>query len=213
MKLLSLMVGEMGVNCYIPYCEETMKGVVIDPGDNGDKILRLTAKNDVQIKMILLTHGHFDHIGSVKEIKEQTEALVAIHSEDAEMLTNPSKNLSIFVGQESIQSPADILIEDGRELQIGAMKLTAIHTPGHTPGGLCYLSDEILFTGDTLFEGSVGRTDFPSGSQQVLMQSIYDKLMVLDDDLKIYPGHGRVSTLGKERETNPFLQGREDYDF
>jgi glyoxylase-like metal-dependent hydrolase (beta-lactamase superfamily II) len=93
------------------------------------------------------------------------------------------------------------------------MKLTAIHTPGHTPGGLCYLSDEILFTGDTLFEGSVGRTDFPSGSQQVLMQSIYDKLMVLDDDLKIYPGHGRVSTLGKERETNPFLQGREDYDF
>ncbi|NLB41650.1 MAG: MBL fold metallo-hydrolase [Clostridiales bacterium] len=208
-----MMVGEMGVNCYIPYCEETMKAVVIDPGDNGDKILRLTEKNNVQITMILLTHGHFDHIGSVKEIKERTGALVAIHSEDADMLTNPSKNLSSFVGHESIQSPADILIEDGRELQIGTMKLTAIHTPGHTPGGICYLSDEILFTGDTLFEGSVGRTDLPGGSQHVLMQSINEKLMVLADELKIYPGHGRVSTLGKERETNPFLQDREDFDF
>ncbi len=213
MKLLSLMVGEMGVNCYIPYCEETGQALVIDPGDNGDKILRLTEKNKVQITMILLTHGHFDHIGSVKEIKEQTGALVAIHSEDAEMLTDPEKNLSRFVGQESVQSPADILLKDGKELQIGTMKLTAIHTPGHTPGGLCYLSNEILFTGDTLFEGSVGRTDFPGGSQTILMQSINNKLMVLDDDLNVYPGHGRVSTLGRERNTNPFLQGREDFDF
>lgn len=213
MKLLSLMVGEMGVNCYIPYCEETLQGAVIDPGSNGNRILSLAEKHNVKITMVLLTHGHFDHIGSVKELKEKTGALVAIHSEDAEMLINPAKNLSSFVGLESIQCSADMLIEDGEELQIGNMKLKAIHTPGHTPGGLCYLSDEILFTGDTLFEGSVGRTDFPGGSQHTLMQSINDKLLILNDGLKVYPGHGRVTTLGRERETNPFLQDREDFDF
>ena len=213
MKLLSLMVGDMGVNCYILYCEETRLGVIIDPGSNGDKIFRLIQKNKIQIKYILMTHGHFDHIGSVKELKEKTGALVGIHPDDAKMLTNPMKNLSYLIDRESIQSPADVKIEDGMVLQVGNVKLTAIHTPGHTRGGLTYLADGILFTGDTLFEGSVGRTDLPGGDGRQLLRSIHDKLMILDDDLLVYPGHGRVSDLGRERETNPYLTNREEFDF
>ena len=162
--------------------------------------------------MILLTHGHFDHIGAVKELKEQTGAQAAIHSDDAEMLVNPEKNLSYFVGKNSVQCPADIMVENGRVVKIGNMKLTAVHTPGHTRGGLSYMTDKILFTGDTLFEGSVGRTDFPGGNSKILMQSIHNRLMVLDDEMLIYPGHGRISSIGRERAFNPFLHSREDFD-
>jgi hydroxyacylglutathione hydrolase len=213
LKLLSLIVGQLGVNCYIPYCEETLKCAVIDPGDKAEKILRLIKKYNLKTKYILLTHGHFDHIGAVKELQEQTGAQVGIHPLDAEMLTDPSASLSSFFGIELAQVPADVLVEDDMNLHIGNIMLRAIHTPGHTRGGLCYLGDGFLITGDTLFAGSVGRTDLPDGSHAALIQSIRQKLLTLDDDLIIYPGHGGISTLGQERKSNPFLQDREELDF
>jgi hydroxyacylglutathione hydrolase len=213
LKPLSLIVGNLGVNCYIPYCEETDQCAIIDPGDKADKILGLVQKNKLHPKYILLTHGHFDHIGAVKELKDKTGAQIGIHPGDAPMLLDPAKNLSIFTGGETVQVQADLMVEDGMILQIGNIHLKAIHTPGHTAGGLCYLGGGVLFTGDTLFAGSVGRTDLPGGSHSILIRSIQEKLMILQDDLVIYPGHGGFSTLGQERISNPFLQAGEDLDF
>lgn len=213
MKPLSLIVGALGVNCYIPYCEQTRQCAIIDPGDKADKILGLVQKNNLQPKYILLTHGHFDHIGAVKELKEKTGAQIGVHPEDAAMLIDPAENLSSLAGGKPIRIQADLMVEDGMVLQIGNIRFKAIHTPGHTAGGLCFLGEGVLFTGDTLFAGSVGRTDLPKGSHAALIQSIQEKLMILEDDLVIYPGHGGLSTLGQERFSNPFLQGREELDF
>lgn len=211
LKILSLIVGELGVNCYIPYCEQTRQCVVIDPGGSVDRILGLIKENNLQLKYILLTHGHFDHIGAVNELKEKTGARVAVHPEDSEMLMDPAKNLSSFVGGEPINVSADIMVEDGMELQVSNIKLQVIHTPGHTKGGVSYLGDGVIFTGDTLFAGSIGRTDLPGGNYRILIKSIREKLLVLDDNLVIYPGHGPSSTIGNEYASNPYLQSGEEF--
>jgi len=208
---LSLIVGQLGVNCYIPYCEQTRQCAIVDPGDNADKILGLIEENNLKIKYILLTHGHFDHIGAVNELKELTGAQVAVHPEDSDMIMDPGKNLSSFVGGEPIKVSADLMVEDGMALQIGNITLKAVHTPGHTKGGVSYLGEGLLFTGDTLFAGSVGRTDLPGGSHHTLIKSIKEKLLILDDDLIVYPGHGPKSTLGQERASNPYLLNSEEY--
>jgi glyoxylase-like metal-dependent hydrolase (beta-lactamase superfamily II) len=211
MKVLSLTVGAMEVNCYIVYCEESLQCVVIDPGDDCDDIMHMVEENHLKPKYILLTHGHFDHIGAVKELKERTDAMVVIHPMDADHLTDASRNLSGLIGKRSVQVPPDLLVEDGDRLEAGHVTLQVIHTPGHTLGGVTYMESTYmghgaLFTGDTLFEGSVGRTDFPGGSHPQLLRSISEKLMILDDSLAVFPGHGSCSTLGRERITNPFLQ-------
>lgn len=211
MNPLSLIVGQLGVNCYIPYCGQTRQCAIVDPGDNADKILELIEENNLKIKYILLTHGHFDHIGAVNELKEQTGAQVAVHPEDSDMIMDPGKNLSSFVGGEPIKVSADLMVEDGMALQIGNITLKIIHTPGHTKGGVSYLGEGLLFTGDTLFAGSVGRTDLPGGSHHTLIKSIKEKLLILDDDLIVYPGHGPKSTLGQERASNPYLLNSEEY--
>lgn len=210
MKVLSLSVGAMEVNCYIVYCEESGECAIIDPGDDSAEILNLIVKNEFIPIYILLTHGHFDHIGAVKELKEKTGAKVAIHPEDAKHLTDENINLSSLIGRPSVQVPPDILVEDGDKLEFGNVTLQIIHTPGHSKGGVTYKGESILFTGDTLFEGSVGRTDFPGGNHSQLMKSICEKLMILDDNLTVYPGHGGQSTLGQERRFNLFLQDMED---
>jgi hydroxyacylglutathione hydrolase len=211
MKILSLLLPGMAVNCYIPYCEETLECAVIDPGSNSERIEKLINKHNLKVRYILLTHGHFDHIGGVQYIKELTGSAVAIHKDDADMLTDPIKNLSSYMGKEVVQIPADILLEDGMVLSIGREKLKALHTPGHSRGSMSFLGDGVIFTGDLLFKSSVGRTDFPDSNYMVLMNSIRKKLMVLSDDLVVYPGHGRLTTIGEERTANPFLYDMEDF--
>ncbi|VBB06039.1 metallo-beta-lactamase [Lucifera butyrica] len=206
MKVIRFEVGNLGTNCYIAYCEQTRQAAVIDPGGNAAQILDILAGQKLQVKLIINTHGHVDHIAANGEVQNATGAAVLIHPRDAGMLTNPQQNLSSFIGGEVVLKPADRLINDGDIIPVGNTELTVLHTPGHTPGGICLKGDDLLFSGDTLFAESIGRTDFPGGSYQQLITAIQEKLMVLPDGMKVLPGHGPETTIGWERTHNPFIQ-------
>lgn len=206
MKIITLSVGLLGANSYIIYDEENLEGAVIDPGGDANIILDEISRGDLEIKYILLTHGHFDHIDAVGELKEKTGAQIAIHKEEATSLTDTVKNLSFSMGVESIQPEADLLLNEGDVLTMGSTSLRVIHTPGHSPGSISLLGDGIVFTGDTLFKGSIGRTDFPGGDAEKLMESIGSKLLILEDSTLVYSGHGPATSIGAERSTNPFLE-------
>jgi len=190
--LKKLVVGLYQANCYILGCKETKEGAVIDPGDEVPRIVAEISKSHLSIKYILLTHGHFDHSGGTKQLKAITKARVMIHRLDASELDF---------------SPAGYLSE-GQQLQLGTYLLTILHVPGHSPGGVCIQAPGVVFTGDSLFAGSIGRTDFHGGNHQQLIAGIIKKVFPLGDELRVYPGHGPNSTIGKERRTNPwFTQG------
>lgn len=198
-------VGPLDVNCYLIADDDTKDAVCIDPGGNVDDILKSLTKNNLKLKYIINTHGHFDHIGGNAVLREITGALFAVHTDDAVLLKDAVSQAAFF-GIISEDSPKpDILLKDNDMLAVGGFKIKVIHTPGHTKGGISLLINEMLFTGDTLFAGSVGRTDFPGGSQTQLINSIKNKLMVLDEDIKVYPGHGQPTTIGKEKRNNIFL--------
>ncbi|MCR1898204.1 MBL fold metallo-hydrolase [Irregularibacter muris] len=197
--------GIYAANCYIIGCEETKEGAIIDPGGDALGLLFKIKKLQLNIKYIILTHGHLDHIGGVNEIKRKTQAAICIHSLDKDMLMDPELNLSKNMGRHIITQPCDIELKDKDVLNIGNISLEIIHTPGHTPGGICILANDSLFSGDTLFAGSVGRTDFPKGSTQDIISSISEKLFTLEDNVVVYPGHGAWTTIGKEKATNPFF--------
>ena len=207
MFLKRLEVGALETNCYLIACKKTKKAAVIDPGEGEevDLILNLLQKNNFDLKYIINTHGHIDHIAGNNLLKAETEALLLIHRLDADMLVNANKNFSSFMGKEICSPPADKFLEEGDEISLGALKLIVIHTPGHTPGGISLVLNDFIFTGDTLFAGGIGRTDLPGGSYQDLQKSIKEKLLVLGDDKIIYPGHGPDSTIGEERRTNPYI--------
>jgi len=199
-------VGPIEANCYIIGDEQTKEAVVVDPGAEGSRILNRLEKKGLQCKYIVLTHGHMDHVGALNEVREATGAEVMIHKADAGMLTSPSQNLSLFMGAKLKFKEADKLLEDGDKIQLGGITIEVLHTPGHTLGGICLkLDDKNIITGDTLFAGSVGRSDFPGGSHEQLINSIKTKLMAYPDDTKVYPGHGPSSTIGSEKKHNPFL--------
>jgi hydroxyacylglutathione hydrolase len=205
MIIRKLSVGPMEANCYILECEETQTAMVIDPGSDAARILSVISENNLQLKLIVNTHAHIDHIAANSDLKEKTRAPLCIHSADADMLVNPQKNLSFFIG-ESMSSPApDRLLVDGDVLEVGMLHLKVMHTPGHSPGSICLLGDRCIFTGDLLFAGGIGRYDFPGSSYTTLMDSLR-KVMALGDNLIVYPGHGPTTTIGNERGTNPFLQ-------
>ena len=208
MFLKRLVVGLLETNCYLISCEKTKEAAVIDPGgeEAADLILNLLQKNNFNLKYIINTHGHIDHIIGNNLLKVKTEALLLIHRLDADMLIDGNKNISSFMGKEICSPHADKLLEEGDEISLGTLKLKFIHTPGHTPGGISLVVDNIVFTGDTLFAGGIGRTDLPGGSYQDLQKSIKEKLLVLSDDKIIYPGHGPDSTIGEERRTNLYLK-------
>ncbi|MDK2901309.1 MAG: hydroxyacylglutathione hydrolase [Thermosediminibacterales bacterium] len=209
MILENVVVGIYQTNCYIIACQETGNGAVgavIDPGDQGDLIIQKIKDLGLNIKYIILTHGHLDHIGAVRELKEYTGADILIHEKDAEMLTDCSKNLSVYSENRVIQPKADRFLNDGDKIRVGNLTLTVIHTPGHTPGSISLKTDKYLFTGDTLFSGSIGRTDLPGGSYQQIIKSINEKLMLLSGDLLVLPGHGPETTLNREKVINPFLK-------
>ena len=207
MFLERLVVGALETNCYLISCKKTKKAVVIDPGgeDEVELILNLLQIYNFDLKYVINTHGHIDHIVGNDLLKAKTEALLLIHKLDADMLVDANKNFSSFMGKEIYSPSADKLLEEGDEISLGTLNLIVIHTPGHTPGGISLVLNNIVFTGDTLFAGGIGRTDLPGGSYQDLIKSIKEKLLILGDDRIIYPGHGPDSTIGEERRKNPYI--------
>ena len=206
MKILQMEVGSLGTNCYIAYCENTKKAVVIDPGGDASRIMAAINREGLTVEAIINTHGHADHVMANIKVKEATGAPLWIHSADADMLGSGSRNLSAYLGGSVSCGTPDRLLAEGDILPVGDFTLKVLHTPGHTPGGISLLADKEVFVGDTLFAESIGRTDFPGGSYSQLIQSIKTKLMTLDDDVKAYPGHGPATTIGWERRQNPFIQ-------
>lgn len=206
MIVKKLEVGPLGTNCYIVGCPETLKGVVIDPGGNAKLLIKTIKELKLKIKYIINTHGHWDHIGANGELKEATGALLVIHEEDASCLTDPKNSLVGYFTKGQGGVKADELLQEGDVIKFGKeSELRVIHTPGHSLGGICLDEGEHLFTGDTLFAGSIGRTDLPGGSYQELMDSVRNKIFTLPGDRKIWPGHGPGSTLSNEKATNPFF--------
>jgi hydroxyacylglutathione hydrolase len=205
MILKTLIVGELETNCYILGDESSKEGIVIDPGGDFKLIEKALKELNLDVKYIVLTHGHSDHIGVLSELKKYTGAQILIHKEDAEMLANPEKNLSVFSYNPFSAPGADRLLKDKDKIRIGQKELEVLHTPGHTEGSILLLIDKIIFSGDLIFYGSVDRTDLPGGSNQKLFRSIQDKILDKTDDTVIYPGHGPATTVGEERRNNPFL--------
>lgn len=200
-----LSVGVYGVNCYIIACKETKEAVVIDPGGNPELILNKLKELNLEIKYIILTHGHGDHIGAVLKLKESYNCKVLIHKDDNEMILNDSLNLSSIMSMENIQFCADNLLNDNDEIILGKLSAKFIHTPGHTKGSMCIKIGNKIFTGDTIFKGSIGRSDLYGGNHNTLIESIKSKLLIYDDNVELYPGHGPFTNIGYERINNPFL--------
>lgn len=198
-------VGMLQANCYIIGDENSKEGIIVDPGGDAVKILNECEKNELKIKYIVLTHGHGDHIGAVQDIKLATNSRIIMNSRD-EFLTKGAnkkifpifRNLKDFDIDEYINN-GDIISADGIDIEV-------IETPGHTPGGVCFKIGNILLSGDTLFQGSVGRCDLEFGSYETLIKSIKEKLLILPDDTIVYPGHGDKTTIGYEKKYNPYIQ-------
>jgi hydroxyacylglutathione hydrolase len=205
MIIKKLAVGPIMANCFIVGCRQTHSAVVIDPGDEANRILIALAEAKLTVKHIINTHGHFDHVGANKRMKAATGAPILIHALDAPMLNMLARSAAAW-GMLAEDSPSpDRLIEEGDIIDVGSIRFQVIHTPGHTPGGVSLLADGCLFVGDTLFAGSVGRTDFPGGDFDVLKASIQKKLFALEDDVKVFTGHGPETTIGEEKRHNPFV--------
>ena len=199
--------GELYTNCYLVACEKTKKAMVIDPGykEASELILKTIRENDFILEFLINTHGHSDHIGGNKTIQSATSAKILIHELDSEMLLNPEKNLSFFLGKKIYSPPADRHVKDGEKIRIGSLDLKVIHTPGHSPGSICLETENSIFTGDTLFAQGIGRTDLPGGSFRDIKTSIREKLFQIDESKIIYPGHGNYSTIGEEKRNQAFF--------
>lgn len=198
----------MGVCCYLLGCSATGKGAVVDPGGDEDKILAAVKEAGLDIEYIIATHGHPDHVCGNRKMKEATGASIVMHVEDAKFFGQSEvEEYFSMLGLES-SPPTDITVKEDDIIQLGEEQLKVIYTPGHTPGGMCLYNAPDLITGDTLFVGGVGRSDFPGGSSQELMQSITSKLLVLPEETVVWPGHGyggSRSTIGEEKRGNPYL--------
>ncbi len=198
-------VGPYLVNTYILGCLNTGQGAIIDPGYAGEMLLQRCRELGLTVQYILNTHGHIDHILENGLIKQETGARIVIHPADASMLTNPHHNLSAYFTEAIVTPPADLFFEEGRTFRLGELDFQVLHTPGHSPGSVCLVHDPIAIVGDVLFHDSVGRSDFPGGSHEMLLRNIREKLLPLGDHMRVFSGHGPDTTLGRERAENPFL--------
>lgn len=206
-KIGRMVLGACQTNCYFLYREDCKECIVVDPADQGANIYNALKQNGFEVSGILLTHGHFDHIWGTKELRELSGAKLYALEAERELLQDAHKNVSSQVGR-PYTVDADVYVKDGEEITLADMTFQVIATPGHTGGGCCYYLKEagFLISGDTLFQESVGRTDFPTGSMGTLIRSIKEKLFVLPEEISVYPGHGDSTTIGHEKKYNPFCQ-------
>ena len=209
MKVEQQMVGMMGVCCYILSCEQTSKAAIVDPGGDEQRLLELVQASNLEVEYIIATHGHPDHVCGNRRIKEATGAAIVMHEADDDFFSQDQvKNYFSMLGLEATP-PTDMRVKDGDRISFGEVSLKVIHTPGHTPGGMCLYNKPDLITGDTLFVGGIGRTDFPGGSHHELISSIQQKLLKLPPETIVWPGHGyggSRSTIGEEHRSNPYLR-------
>jgi len=204
MIIKRLVVGPLENNCFIISDEKTNEALVIDPGDEPDRILDLIVDKNLKVKYIVCTHAHFDHVGAIPELKNATNAKIVIHQDELDIYQHTKDQAVALWGYELDPLPdPDIFVSEGAILETGDIKFEIIHTPGHSPGGICLYGEGIVITGDTLFAGTVGRTDLFGGDIEKLKRS-FKKLMALPDEIKVLPGHGPQSTIGKERAENFF---------
>ena len=212
MMLIRLVVGPLEVNCFILADEKTKEAVIIDPGDDAQEILKIIKEKGLKVKYIINTHGHFDHMGANRALKDATGAALLIHEGDAPMMASAQIQSRAF-GMDTTPSPrADRYVKHGDVIKAGEVSLRVLHTPGHSPGGISLLEQGMVFTGDALFAGSIGRTDLPGGDLMTLLRSIKTNLMTLPDDTKVFCGHGPASTIGEERQENPFLNRQSGFE-
>lgn len=204
-EIITLPVGPLQVNCFILCCTATSQALVVDPGDDGARILALMAKKSWTVAAIVNTHCHFDHVGGNAYLVEQTGAPLSLHAQDLPLLQLAARQAAAY-GLSSTPSPAPSrLLNDGDLVQVGNITLTVIHTPGHTQGGICLYGAGHLFSGDTLFADSVGRTDLPGGDTEQLLSVIRQRLLVLPEETVVHPGHGPDTTIGREKRMNPYV--------
>ncbi len=202
----TMVVGPLQCNCIIVGCEQTREALVVDPGDEIDRILGVLEYHNLRVTGILQTHAHFDHVGATKPLKEATGAPVYLHKEDLFLYQHLAEQVAMF----GLKAPDPVTIEhwfkEGDVVKAGTLSTQVLHTPGHSPGSVCFSLPGKLLSGDTLFAGSIGRTDLWGGSYEQIIQSIRTKLMTFPDETEVYPGHGPSSTIGQEKRYNPFLQ-------
>lgn len=200
-----LSVGPLQVNCFVVACQRTREAMVIDPGEDGPRILQLAESNGYQVKKIVNTHGHFDHIGANQPVKEATGAVLMMHEADLPLLQNARNHAQAYGLTVSPSPDPDKFLNEGDVFSVGEQSFSIFHVPGHSPGSICLLSDGHLFVGDVLFAGSVGRTDLPGGDFDALIEGVREKLFRLPADTIVHPGHGPDTTIGREKQMNPFV--------
>ena len=208
MIIKELAVGPIMANCFILGCDTSKEAIVIDPGDDVDKILLSLAESKLTAKYIVNTHGHFDHTGGNRKLKASTGAQLLIHEMDVPMLSQIAASAAAWGLYAEDSPPPDRILKDGDSIACGTIHLQVLHTPGHSPGAISLYTDDMVFVGDTLFAGSIGRTDLPGGNYDTLIGMIKKKLFPLGDKVAVYAGHGPATTIGRERRYNPFVGER-----
>lgn len=206
MRIQQYVVSVCATNCYFAINDDTKEVLIIDPGASAKQLAEKVKEHGLKPVGILLTHGHFDHAGAAAELSQLLDVKIYAHEAERETLETPGLNLSGWEAKSETYH-ADVYVKDEQELELAGFKVRVLFTPGHTVGGCCYyfVEQSAVFSGDTLFEGSIGRTDFPKGSASQLIRSINEKLMIMSDETAVYPGHGEMTSVGMERVNNPFL--------